>query len=90
MPDTALNGNFARAGLLLGVVAAGFGWFLCSRTDASTALGKAARDLARSLRQRFDRAGELAPLRSLTGRPAARRVLPRKIAVEEPMAGYGA
>ena len=94
MPDTALNGNFVRTGLLL-AVATGFGWFLYSRTGASRVLANGARDLRRSLRQGLDDAGEIAEglasrVRSLTGQQPARRVHRRKIAVEEPMAGYGA
>jgi hypothetical protein len=74
MPDARPNGHLARNALLLAAVAAGCGWLLYSRRLNGDELAEGAVGRARL------RAGGRQP-------PHPR---PRKISVEEPMAGYGA
>jgi hypothetical protein len=83
MPDTLLSGNVVKKALPLALVAVGLGWLLYTQRAASAPLAKRARDLGHSLRQQLD--GAMPALRQ-TPRPVVRR----KLAVEEPMAGYGA
>ncbi len=94
MPETAANGHVARNAMLGVLAAAGLGWLLYSLFGRLVAIADGARDLGRTLRQRLDGAGGIAGgiverVQNLTrGTPPQR--MPKKVAVEEPMAGYGA
>jgi len=92
MADVVPNGRIARNALLLAAAAAGCGWLIYSWAVNKSALADGARGLGRNLKQQFDNAGEWAVERvqNLTAAQQPPRVRPRKIAVDEPMAGYGA
>jgi hypothetical protein len=95
MEDTAPNGHFAWNAVLLAAVAAGCGWLVYSQFGNRTAIADGARDIGRSLKQGFGGAGSLAEgvverVQNLTGWQRSAPIRPSKVAVDEPMAGYGA
>jgi hypothetical protein len=104
MRDTSPNGHPGKIGngitasaLLIGLLAAGVGWFLASRPGASNGIARRARAVGRGLRQRLDAAGELThglsnriPSLGRIQGTASSQTARRKIHTGEPMAGYGA
>ena len=95
MAHSSPNNHIAWNAVLLAAVAAGCGWLLYSRAGDRAALAEGAQNLGRNLKQRFDGVGTLAEgvaarVRRVTPGSPPPTVKPRKITVDEPMAGYGA